>query len=114
MALSPYRTTPRAARTLPRKRLLVACFLQEFQRLRLPRPSVALRCPPCLIPSDAAREHRLRTQLRSRGPRQLVLRLRLEIAGVMALVQLARWFAAEAVDHPPPLNRRARMDHFGP
>ena len=37
---------------------------------------------------------------------ELVLRLRLEVAGVVALVQLARGLAGDAVDHAPALHRR--------
>ena len=35
---------------------------------------------------------------------QLILRLRLEVVGVVALVQLARGLAREAVDHAPAFH----------
>src|SRR3954471_4405439 len=46
--------------------------------------------------------------------RQLVLRLRLEVAGVVALVQLARRLAPGAVDHAAALHRRALRNLVGP
>ena len=41
-------------------------------------------------------------------PRQLVLRLEVEIARVVALVQLARWVAERPVNHTAALHSRAR------
>src|SRR5258708_24241026 len=48
------------------------------------------------------------------GACELVLRLCLEIAGVVALVQLARGLAPGAVDHAPALPSRALGDRAGP
>ena len=44
----------------------------------------------------------------------LVLRFGLEIAGIMALVQLFSRRPAGAVDHSPALNGRASADFFRP
>src|SRR5829696_9073586 len=49
-----------------------------------------------------------------RGLADLVLRLRIEIAGLMPLVQLARRIARDAVDHTPALHRRTFCDRVGP
>src|SRR5258708_7705949 len=48
------------------------------------------------------------------GACELVLRLCVEIAGVVALVQLARGLAPGAVDHAPALHSRALGDRVGP
>src|SRR5258708_20241268 len=48
------------------------------------------------------------------GACELVLRLCLEIAVVVALVQLARGLAPGAVDHAPALHSRALGDRVGP
>src|SRR3954471_18777134 len=45
---------------------------------------------------------------------QLVLRAKLEIARVVALVQLIRRIALQAVDDPSTLHRRALADQVGP
>src|SRR5271168_2439353 len=45
---------------------------------------------------------------------KLVLRLRVEVAGVVALVQLARWLAGKAVDHAPAPDGRPFKEHIGP
>src|SRR6478752_2708691 len=44
----------------------------------------------------------------------LVLRLRFEIARLVALVQLVGRIARDTVDHAPALHRRAFCDRIGP
>src|SRR5262249_31401596 len=46
--------------------------------------------------------------------RELVLGAELEIAGVVALAQLGRGIALQAVDNAPALDRRPRADGIGP
>ena len=48
------------------------------------------------------------------GGGELILRLRLKVAGVVALVQLARRLAGEAVDHASAPDRRPLGDGIGP
>src|ERR1051326_6216546 len=45
---------------------------------------------------------------------ELVLRFGREIAGVMSFVQLFFKRPADAIDHPPALNRRTLADFFRP
>src|SRR4030081_2755953 len=45
---------------------------------------------------------------------ELVLRLRVEVASVVALVQLARRLAGETVDHAPALHGRPFEEGVGP
>src|SRR5260370_32466779 len=45
---------------------------------------------------------------------ELVLRLCVEVAGVVTLVQLARRLAGETIDHAPALHGRAPEDGVGP
>src|SRR5262249_6840972 len=52
--------------------------------------------------------------LRLRRLADLVLRLGQEIAGIMALVQLARRIARDAVDHAAASHCRALGDRIGP
>src|ERR1700689_4295420 len=53
-----------------------------------------------------------RTTLSARG-RQLVLGFRLEVAGIVPLVQLARWVSLGAIDHTAAFDRRTAQDHCG-
>src|ERR1700722_13274845 len=64
-------------------------------------PTVGIRVPemPCA---------------RSAPRREFVLCPRLEIAGVVALAQLARRLALHAVHHPPALHGRALEEGIGP
>src|SRR4051812_47127533 len=48
------------------------------------------------------------------GRFQLVLRPRIEIAGIMAFAELARRVTHRAIDHAPALYRRTRGDLVGP
>ena len=45
---------------------------------------------------------------------ELVLRLRIKVAGVVALVQLARGLTGKAVDHASAPDSRPLVDHVGP
>src|SRR5437763_1583471 len=65
------------------------------------------------------RRYRVSTRPRPRKPRsvrggELVLRLRVEVAGVVALVQLLGRIAGGAVDHAPALHGRPRVDLVSP
>src|SRR5271170_4986165 len=50
----------------------------------------------------------------SRRRGNLVLRLCIEVARLVPLVQLARWVAIDAVHHPPTPHRLSLGDRIGP
>src|SRR5580693_9245142 len=72
-----------------------------------PLTTAALICIAALWKRRALSSMRLLTL-------DLVLRLRREIAGVMAFAQLSFQRSGGAVDHPPALDGRALADFFGP
>src|SRR3982751_6823584 len=65
----------------------------------------------CVLPfADSAKGSNDRSVLR----REFVLGPQLEVAGVVALVQLVGGIALQAVDDPPALDGRALADRIGP
>src|SRR5690349_8695391 len=67
-----------------------------------------------MLPAAVVGSAPTRRATRSARGGNLVLRLHLEVAGVVALVQLARRLTGGAVDHPPALHGRPCPYLFGP
>src|SRR5712671_3934667 len=73
----------------------------------------ACTSPAALVsPADSA--CRSSAIVGSIGGRELFLRFRLEVAGVVSLVQLLRGVAGETVDHAPAPHRRPLQEHVSP
>src|SRR5262245_36353992 len=56
----------------------------------------------------------LRVECETSTYHELILCLRLEVTCIVALVQLTRWLASDAIDQASALHRRPREQHVSP
>ena len=87
-------------------------FAHWFEGSFLPRCRFRLRTTEHIVP--ARTKGPIKPRLSLRGCRELVLRLRFEVAGIVPLVELIRGIAAQPVDLAAPFHRRALADQRRP